>query len=649
MSHSELNQLARAEELFDEGELDKAYGILNDRSQFEELNPQQKEHFQFLKGLILFSQWKHVELFKHGEEIFKEGQNLNDNLQSLDGLFFIIAGLGQANRFKEAIQKFETAEVLLELSSNESRTIFTQRKARMRLLKGWINLESNNLDVAEKCLDWVLNSQNDLGNTFEIVWATLLKARLKFQGKLMYNLCGEYAKKAFSMAKQIKFNHFWIALCQVILGALYSSLGEIDISLKYFMKSLAIFRKIKSNYWIAFVLNGVGCIYYELGNFKLSLKYYEECLSIHEKLTGYLVLPLSNLVEVALEIGDNELARQYFNRLKNFYNPKEDRLSELAYLSTKALMLKKSPRIRDKAKAEEIFRKIINIDALWSEFVIHATIHLCDLLLSEYHFTNSNEVLEELNHYIAKLLTIAEKTQSYTYSCNTFILQAKLALIKFDIKSARRLFTQAQKIAESNGMNRLAMKISQEHDELIKQIKVWEMLKESEASLSERFELAGLSKQIESMVKRRIIEVPELSDEEPVLLLIISEGGTPFFSQSFNVEKSFESHLFGGFLSTIDYFINEVFSEGLDRAVFGEHTLLMKSVPPFFIAYIFKGQSYYALQKMSSFISNLQKNTDIWNKLLRHFRANQTIQLKDFPLIDSLITNTFLAGHTSSK
>jgi len=127
-----------------------------------------------------------------------------------------------------------------------------------------------------------------------------------------------------------------------------------------------------------------------------------------------------------------------------------------------------------------------------------------------------------------------------------------------------------------------------------------------------------------------------------VLLLIVSEGGVPFFSQSFIEDKSFESHLFGGFLTTIDYFIKEIFSEGLDRAIFGEYTLLMKSIPPFFISYIFKGNSYYALQKINNFTDIIQKDDYIWKKLLMYFQANQTIQLKDVPLLDSLITETFL-------
>ena len=185
------------------------------------------------------------------------------------------------------------------------------------------------------------------------------------------------------------------------------------------------------------------------------------------------------------------------------------------------------------------------------------------------------------------------------------------------------------------------MKISHEHDELLKQINLWEKLKESGSSLSERWKLAGLNEQMENMVRKKKIESPTISEDEPVSIFIITEGGSPLFSHSFIDQKSFEAHLFGGFLTTIDYFMREMFSEGLDRAIFGEYTLLMKSIPPFFISYIFKGDSYYALQKINYFIDYIQKEVAVWQKLLKSFQINQAIHLKDIPSLESLIKEIF--------
>jgi len=210
------------------------------------------------------------------------------------------------------------------------------------------------------------------------------------------------------------------------------------------------------------------------------------------------------------------------------------------------------------------------------------------------------------------------------------------------MKTARRYLTQAQKIAESYGIKRLAMKISYAHDELLKQLKMWENLKESKALISERWKLAGLNEQMENMVKRRMIEVPEISKEDPVMLLILTEGGNLLFSKKFMEDFSFEDDILGGFLTTINYIISEVFSEGLDRAVFGPYTLLMMPVQPFLVCYIFKGDSYFAHHKIKNFIESIQNNSVIWQSLQNFFQNSKSVQLHSIPSLESLITENFL-------
>jgi tetratricopeptide (TPR) repeat protein len=639
MTYPELKQLTRAEQFFDEGNLDKALEVLINNVKFEELNSQQKDYFHILKGLILQYQNKSDELIEFGEQLFKEGKDFNNHLQSLDGIFFITTGLGLAEKFKEALQKIETAENLI---CNISKDIFIQRNARLSVLKGWINLEIAKIDVAEKCFDRVINLQNKIGNTFEIVWANLMMARLMIQGKNRLDLAIGFTKKALYLAKEIKFNHYWMALGYVSLGVIYSFRGEMDLNLEYYMKSLEIYRIIKNNKFIAIVLNNIGVSYLQIGNFDLSLKAFEESLFYYETQSIGTEVPLSNLVEIALEKGDNELAQQYYLRLKNMYNQKKEGFIELLYQLTKVQMLKKSSRIRDKARAEKILKKIIDTETIWSEIGINAIIHLCDLLLSEYHFTNSSEVLDELNHYLARLLTIAEKMNSFIYFCKTFILKSKLALINWDFKAARRLLSQAQKIAESHKLKRLAMTISSEHDELIKQLQLWESLKESKAPLAKRWKLAGLNEQMENMVKKRMIELPKLSDEEPILLLIVSEGGVPYFTQSFIEDKSFEDHLLGGFFTAINSFIHEMFSEGFNRAAFGKYTLLMNSVSPFLVFYIFKGQSYSAQNRIKSFINEIKSQNEVWDMFEKFYQANRKIQINDIPNLGFLIKEIFI-------
>ncbi|UCC19567.1 MAG: tetratricopeptide repeat protein [Promethearchaeota archaeon] len=645
MSLSHLNQLKRAEQLFDAGELDEALEIFNDWSQFEGLILQQKKYYQFLKGMILSYRHNSEEIIKFGEQILKEGQKQNDYLQTFDGLYFIIFGeifAEYGGKMDDADKLLEKIEASFKLIPRISNKILVQREARLKLLKGHIYKNSGNIDLAEICIEWVLGAKRELGNSFEIVWANHLLGQIMFLAKSKTNLAMKYFKKAIALAKEIKFNHYWIAICHGFCGLIYSSIGEIDNSLEHYMKASKLIKGFKSNFMDAMLLNNLGSLYCLKGEYDLSLEYLEKSLLIFKIQSTGVENCLDSLINVALEKGDTELAQKYFQRLENMYNQTKGRHVKLIYRYNRALMLKRSSRIRDKAKAEELFKQVVNTTSFSYEVIINAHIHLCDLLLAEFNINNDSEVLDELNHYIDNLLTIAEKSHSYLVFCETFILQAKIGLVNYDIKAARRFLSQAQKIAENHQIKRLAMKISYEHDKLLKQTDMWEKLKESNASLSERWELAGLKEQMENMVRKRITESPKISEEKPISIFIITEGGSALLSHSFIDQKTFESHLFGGFLITIDYFIRKIFSEGLDRAVFGDYTLLMRSIQPFIITYIFKGDSYYAHQKIIYFIELIQKEQVIWQELLKSFKVNQSINLKDIPLLESLITEIFI-------
>ncbi|MFW9827132.1 MAG: tetratricopeptide repeat protein [Candidatus Thorarchaeota archaeon] len=642
MSHQNQTPLTKAEDYFDAGKYDEAMELLNNLDQIENIDFTQKCYYQFLKGLILVYQYKSREVAKLGEEIYKEGHDHNNNLQSLDGLFFIGLGSIMEYNFDKAVEIIKQSEKLLDLTSHISKKDFILRKVHVKVSKAWVNLELGNIDLAEKCLEWSLDSLKELDKTFEIVWVNIIMARVMFQGKNQFDVAIEYTNKALALAEHIKFNHFWIAFCNLSLGVIYALNGEFNISLKHTLESLKLFRETNNTSYISMIYNNLGSTYYYIGDYENALKCLEESLILSEDKPTGVVSPLGNLFEVALEMNDMDLAKKYFNRLESMYNKQEGELIHLIYPYCKALMLKRSSRIRDKAKAEELLKELINAKTIWFEITQNAIIYLCDLLLSEFCINNDSDVLDELNYYINKLLSIAEKQRSYLVFCETFILQAKLFLINFDIKSARRFLTQAQKIAESYGIKRLAMKISYEHDELLKQLKMWEKLKESKASFTERIKLAHLNEQMESIRKKRMAEVPELSDEEPVFLLIVSEGGVPFFSRSFTEDKDIEDYLFGGFFTTINSFINEKFSEGLDRASFGKYTLLMCSASPFLMFYVYKGQSYLAQNRINSFINELKNRKEIWTTFEKFYQINQKINENDVPFLEPLIREIFI-------
>ncbi|MFW9829378.1 MAG: hypothetical protein ACFFEY_17520, partial [Candidatus Thorarchaeota archaeon] len=110
----------------------------------------------------------------------------------------------------------------------------------------------------------------------------------------------------------------------------------------------------------------------------------------------------------------------------------------------------------------------------------------------------------------------------------------------------------------------------------------------------------------------------------------------------FMEDFSFEDDILGGFLTSINYFISEVFSEGLDRAVFGQYTLFMMPLQPFLVCYIFKGYSYFAHRKTKQFIESIKTNNLIWQSLENFCQTSKFVKAGSIPSLESLITEIFV-------
>ena len=647
MSHSEPKELVRVKELIDEGEFDAALKLMNDFEQKEGLNLQEKIACKLLKGQILNWQGKNKELIKFGEEIFKESQQINNNLQSVDCLILISKNLSSylLQKNDEALNKLEQAENLLKSISEISPKDLIQRKAQIAIIKGKIYSRKGNLIQAKEYIEWTLNIREELGDSREIIYAYTVMANILItEGKLDHAL--EYMENCMLLAEEAKIQ-YWIALGHLVLGIIYAYKGEFELVLRHSKKSLAIFKKINNKWWIGLLLNNIGESYGMKGEYELALEYLEQSLIILDEVNPMGVdICLDSLIFASLEVGDSERAEQYFHRLEQLSSQKKDAHTLLIYNYNKALMLKISSRIRNRAKAEELFKLIIEeerIGVVGFEIRIKALVHLCDLLLMELRLTDDIEVLDEINHFIARLLDISEKSRSFWVFCETFILRAKLALLTFDINAARRFLTQAQKIAEKHGIIRLAIKISNEHDQMLKQLDIWEKLKESKAPLTERMELSRLNEQMEGMVRKRALKLPKLEVEQPVLLAIMTKEGNILLSNPFTADLTIESTYFSEFLSSCNKFCDQILSESFDRVKFGQHTVLITTVDSFSICYMFQGQSYSARQKLIHFSEAVKKEPHIMKILKDAGKKNVEIKVNETGSLEELVFESFLS------
>lgn len=650
MLTSLLDLLSRSEELFNTGNYDEAYKLLSDFENDKTHSLRDLVSIHLHKIELLFQQGQYIKLLNLANDTYKESLELGDNPFLIEVMAWKARSLIFLNQLEEAWNIIKQVDDILKNIPEEFSPRYKRTTAFFSFIKGYFYCVEMNPNKSLEYFYHSLSIREALGIKHEIAetlyWIVVVLCRHK--GEL--TTAKKYAERSVRIAKETA-KKFHIAFSLTSLAGVYTYQGDINRAISLFEESLSLFKDLNNKRMQAITLNNVGDKYRMRGDLDLALKSLEKSLKILEGLGN--LRDIANvhdfLVQILIDKGDIEQAKFYLKNLEQIKMKINSKKIDQIYLLLKALILKTNLRAHNIVEAMEIFNQLLEDPDLSYESTIIILINLCELHLFELKITDDIDVLEDISPLIIKLLEIAEKSNSYWILSETYFLQAKLSLLKFDIRSAQRFLVQAQEIAEKYGIKRLAIKVSHEHDDLINQLKIWEKLKQSDASIAERIEFAGLNQQMDIMLKKRMIEVPRISEEEPVLLLIISEGGIPIFTQSFIKDKKYEEHLFGGFFTSINSFMNATFSEGLDRVSFGNYTLLMKEMSPFFICYIYKGQSYSAQNRIKLFINKLHNNKEVWDIFGEYYNMNRIIEKEEIPYLKSVIINIFRDYHITSN
>ncbi|MHA2120369.1 MAG: hypothetical protein ACW990_04090 [Promethearchaeota archaeon] len=477
MSHSEPKELAQAALFIREGKVDEALELLKD---FEERGNNSLHDIvscHLIKCNLFYFQGLYEKVVKLAEQTYKESLRLGKDILSVDILLIMAHALISSYNLKSANKKIKQGGELLSTFLQDLPQESHQREVYVAYLKGNYHEQRLEFDLAVEHFEYSLELQEKFGTKQEAARSLIQIAWVigMYNGEIVRAL--DYVKKGIIFAKENNIQ-FYLAHGFNVMGCLLSLRGEIDHCILIFEKSITIFKGLKNKIRLAAVLNNIGEVYRRKGELDRALECLEHglTLSIDAGILDKSVMYHDYLIRILVEKGDLEQAQQYLHDLEQLNNQLKGKYN-LMYLFDKALILKTSLRTRDRGKAEEMFTQLLENENLDYEFKLNALLNLCELLLMEFKITGDLEALEEVESYIAQLLEIAENSRSYWIWGEAFLLKAKLALISLKLKEARRLLTQGQKIAEKYGLELLARKISNEHDELLKKLDVWENLK----------------------------------------------------------------------------------------------------------------------------------------------------------------------------
>ncbi|MFX0044007.1 MAG: tetratricopeptide repeat protein, partial [Candidatus Hodarchaeota archaeon] len=639
-------ELIFAEQLISKNKYTEAVQVLIELGKKKIISLNHKVLCLILQARTLWWLGKYEDSIKIAEKAYEESLRLGNNLQAVEALNLMALVNNWQGRFDKSYEIIKKSEELFKTLTKESTIDYFRAEAQLDFFKGFLvsrNDVNRGLEYLKYSVSLWDKTDFPLGKAMTIMCI----------GSTLYASKGELDQsiKHFEQALKITMdinNKFGTAFLLVLLGFSYSTKGDINRSLNFYQKSLKLFTEINNKPQIAALHNAIGDLMRDKGDFDQALKYIEKSLAIYEELgSSYLIhflSPLGTAIETSIEKGDITLANEYLQRKKQINKQFNYPLQDLWISYYESLILKRNPRTRDKAKAEELLKAILEKSGKgeYFELTIKVLVQLCDLYLTELRTTNNLDVLEDINPIINRLLNIAKNSHSYSILCQTYIFQAKLALLTKDIILARQFLTQAQDLAEKYDLNLLAMKISDEHDELLKQLSMWEKLKDTDISIDQLMKEVRLDDQMKSMIRKHV-ESQEPQNEQPVLLTIISKEGYMVFSNPFTADMTFDADRIGDFLSSFNTLSDQIFYENLDRVKFIDYTILMKAFDSLTISYIFKGKSYYAQQKLTHFFEAMKKNTSITKTLNSAIQNKQILGIKEIPLIEDLITESFLS------
>ncbi|MHA2088364.1 MAG: tetratricopeptide repeat protein, partial [Promethearchaeota archaeon] len=587
--------LERGFRLLIEGKFEEALQLIDDFKEKMNLTPTEELRLKIFKRGVKLNQGEFVKSISMGEQLHQESQKLGKPLLSIESLwikFFALFPLGRSQEFSKDL---ETCEILLQSAAQEPFPEFEEGEARVSFIKG-----------------------------------------LFYWWEQKYDLAIEHQKKSLIIFEKILQFANIVPLSLGIIGLAHQAKGELDEALKYFLRSLDLSKgqDLLSKGIIANDLNGIGQIYYQQGKLDLAIENIEKSLPFFETINIPLFLlevgwRYDTLIKIELDKKSIDQAQKNLRRYLEYLEKNKITEDYPGYLLSKARIMRRSTRTRERAEAERfLIQEIERRDKIISRSTlgvpgaspIMAIIELCEYYLEELRSTNDLGILDDIIPLIDRLLKETKRTKSISLHSHTLLLQGQISLLQMNMGDARRYLTQAQDIAESHGLQLLARAISNEHDKLLEQLNKWETLKNTQAPISERMNLTLLDDTVDRMQGRLAVNPPELSDESPLLLLIISEGGVLTFSYPFVNEWNRDNELFGSFISAFSSISDEYFSEGLDRVKFGHHMALLRSNKSSLICYLFKGQTYKAIQKIDKFIALIQDDASIQNTLDKYYQ-----------------------------
>ncbi|MHA1692116.1 MAG: tetratricopeptide repeat protein [Candidatus Heimdallarchaeaceae archaeon] len=635
--------LENIRKLISEGKYEEALEDLENIEKKGEFGEKKQINCQILKSEIYNKTGKYEEALSFAEEALEKCKDPDDCLAILDATNETAYSYWRLGKLEEANKVLDRNEPIVQKLKDEKIEAVLNREARIYRIKGVLHHTNGNLNEAEKQYRKSLSLWEQIGDKQEISSVLNNLGVLNRTKGELHKALGYYQKSLFLYKEFGNIDDIATSLNNI--GNIFRYQGELDEALHYYKQSLESWEEIGNAQFVSLAFYNIGEVYQQKGKFDTAKRYFKQSLTLREEIGNKqdIAMTLFYLISASLDSDNTKSAQRYLDRLRYIESSEKNSFIGQLRKIAEASLLKTSPRMKHRVEAQELLQKVLEEEIVDHSLTVIALIGLSELLLEELKISGDQEVFTLLQSMVSSLFDIAKHQDSHNLLVKTYWLQSQIALIDLDLEKARVLLNKAQEIAEKKGLRKLAINISSDHDSLLDQLSDWESLIDKKAGLKERLEFAQLGGLVIKLIKNGEVGPTEIVNEDPVLLIVLSENGSPLYTKNYVEGSQIDGVLIGGFLAAIIKFSQETFaSQGsIERIKHQEYTLLVKAKKPFLFSYVIKGQTYSAMQKLEALTRIIGTSTSTWDDLLRAIKTSKPISAGSKNMIDELAKMIF--------
>ncbi|MHA2027836.1 MAG: adenylate/guanylate cyclase domain-containing protein [Candidatus Kariarchaeaceae archaeon] len=300
------------------------------------------------------------------------------------------------------------------------------------------------------------------------------------------------------------------------IGQILQTRGELDTAQLYYQKSLKLFELVSNDLGVARTLQYIGNVHYLQADFVQALNYYEESLQIlrRHNYQRMVVDLLHSHIKVHLELSQLEQALNLVEEIEMHNQEREHKGIDQVYRLSQALVYKISKRRVKKARAQELLEQIVNEEIINHEYTIAAMQHLCELLVDEMRTEPVEEIFDEANLLVNRLLSIAQKQELYQVQIQALILQAQFDMVqgKFDETLAK--LSDVENMCREKNLPQLTEYVVKFRERYLREFSKWQSIVHDSETIQDRL----ANEEIQEYIKLTLATVQEEKQQTETLL-----------------------------------------------------------------------------------------------------------------------------------